>query len=92
MAKRHEALYRRFKANEAAQEITGPYRRLHPEDNNERQAIHEHGPARPSASGPPGLYPRSPSREALAVAPDDNRARKAVRSVAETPASAGGRR
>jgi len=22
--------------------ITGPYRRLHPEDNNERQLIHEH--------------------------------------------------
>jgi Flp pilus assembly protein TadD len=42
MAKRHEALYRRFKADEASQEITGPYRRLHPEDNNERQAIHEH--------------------------------------------------
>jgi hypothetical protein len=45
MAKRHEALYRRFKADESAQEITGPYRRLHPEDNNERQAVHEHGPA-----------------------------------------------
>jgi tetratricopeptide (TPR) repeat protein len=43
MARRHEAFYRRFKANEAAQEITGPYRRLHPYDNNERQAIHEHG-------------------------------------------------
>jgi tetratricopeptide (TPR) repeat protein len=92
MAKRHEALYRRFKANEAAQEITGPYRRLHPEDNNERQAIHEHGPARPSAPGPPGLYPRSPSRAALAAPPDDGRAGKAVRSAAGTPASAGGRR
>jgi tetratricopeptide (TPR) repeat protein len=45
MAKRHEALYRRFKADESAQEITGPYRRLHPQDNNERQAVHEHGPA-----------------------------------------------
>jgi tetratricopeptide (TPR) repeat protein len=42
MATRHEALYRRFKADEASQEITGPYRRLHPEDNNERQAVHEH--------------------------------------------------
>jgi hypothetical protein len=30
------------KADEAAQTITGPYRRAHPEDNNERQAIHEH--------------------------------------------------
>ena len=32
----------RFKADEASQEITGPYRRLHPHDNNERQAVHEH--------------------------------------------------
>jgi hypothetical protein len=32
----------RFKADESAQTITGPYRQAHPEDNNERQAIHEH--------------------------------------------------
>jgi tetratricopeptide (TPR) repeat protein len=38
----HEVRYLRFKANESAQSITGPYRQLHPEDNNERQAIHEH--------------------------------------------------
>jgi Flp pilus assembly protein TadD len=38
----HEIRYLRFKANEAAQAITGPYRQLHPDDNNERQAIHEH--------------------------------------------------
>jgi tetratricopeptide (TPR) repeat protein len=43
MAKKHEALYRRFKADESAQTITGPYRQLHPYDNNERQAVHEHG-------------------------------------------------
>jgi hypothetical protein len=42
MASRHETLYKRFKADESAQSITGPYRRLHPEDNNERQQIHEH--------------------------------------------------
>ena len=42
MAKRHEALYRRFKADESAQTITGPYRQLHPDDNNERQSVHEH--------------------------------------------------
>jgi len=42
LAKEHEARYMRFKADESAQAITGPYRRLHPEDNNERQAIHEH--------------------------------------------------
>jgi tetratricopeptide (TPR) repeat protein len=41
-AKEHQALYMRFKADESAQAITGPYRQLHPEDNNERQAIHEH--------------------------------------------------
>jgi len=38
----HQVRYLRFKADEAAQTITGPYRQLHPEDNNERQAIHEH--------------------------------------------------
>jgi hypothetical protein len=32
----------RFKADESAQAITGPYRQAHPEDNNERQPIHEH--------------------------------------------------
>ena len=37
-----QALYERFKADESAQFITGPYRQLHPEDNNERQQIHEH--------------------------------------------------
>jgi Flp pilus assembly protein TadD len=38
----YEKLYLRFKANEAAQALTGKYDREHPEDNNERQAIHEH--------------------------------------------------
>jgi Tfp pilus assembly protein PilF len=38
----HRKLYLRFKADEAAQFITGDYRRLHPADNNERLAIHEH--------------------------------------------------
>ena len=42
-AARERALYERFKADEAAQAITGPFRRASPEDNNERQAIHEHG-------------------------------------------------
>jgi len=42
LAKEHQERYMRFKADESSQAITGPYRRLHPEDNNERQAIHEH--------------------------------------------------
>jgi Flp pilus assembly protein TadD len=41
-AEEHKARYLRFKADESAQSITGPYRQIHPEDNNERQAIHEH--------------------------------------------------
>jgi hypothetical protein len=42
LAARERALYTRFKADEAAQAITGPYRLKSPEDNNERQSIHEH--------------------------------------------------
>jgi tetratricopeptide (TPR) repeat protein len=41
-AKEHEQRYMRFKADEASQALTGAYRRLNPEDNNERQQIHEH--------------------------------------------------
>jgi len=41
-ATRERALYERFKADESSQSITGPYRQLHAEDNNERQQIHEH--------------------------------------------------
>ena len=41
-AARERKLYDRFKADEASQSITGTYRQLHPDDNNERQQIHEH--------------------------------------------------
>jgi tetratricopeptide (TPR) repeat protein len=60
MAKKHEALYRRFKADESAQAITGPYRQLHPHDNNERQAVHEHGslPGAAPAYAPAGTGSR----------------------------------
>jgi len=49
-ARREQVLYQRFKADESAQAITGPYRRLHPDDNNERQPVHEHGSAPVGAS------------------------------------------
>jgi tetratricopeptide (TPR) repeat protein len=49
-ARTHQERYRRFKADESAQAITGPYRQLHPHDNNERQAVHEHG--RPLEAAP----------------------------------------
>jgi Flp pilus assembly protein TadD len=41
-AHEHQIRYLRFKADESAQAITGSYRQHNPEDNNERQAIHEH--------------------------------------------------
>ena len=44
-SREHRKLYMRFKADEASQAITGAYRQQNPEDNNERQAIHEHGNA-----------------------------------------------
>jgi tetratricopeptide (TPR) repeat protein len=34
--------YLRFKADESAQALVGPYVRTHSDDNNERQPIHEH--------------------------------------------------
>jgi tetratricopeptide (TPR) repeat protein len=42
IAAQYEKLYLRFKADESSQALTGEYRRQHPEDNNERQLIHEH--------------------------------------------------
>jgi Tfp pilus assembly protein PilF len=41
-ADRERALYTRFKADESSQTITGAFRLKSPEDNNERQQIHEH--------------------------------------------------
>ncbi|MDX1984336.1 MAG: tetratricopeptide repeat protein [Bryobacteraceae bacterium] len=41
-AEREAKLFRRFKADEASQTITARQRRLSPEDNNERQMIHDH--------------------------------------------------
>jgi tetratricopeptide (TPR) repeat protein len=41
-ASREEKLFRRFKADEAAQSITEKRRMISAEDNNERQPIHEH--------------------------------------------------
>jgi Flp pilus assembly protein TadD len=56
-ADREEKLYMRFKAEESSQAITGDYRRIHPEDNNERQPIHEHA-AQVVSSGKPTGPPR----------------------------------
>jgi tetratricopeptide (TPR) repeat protein len=71
-AKDHEQRYLRFKADEASQAITGNYRRLNPEDNNERQAIHEHISV-PLAALSPSL--------ALNTKPDANTRRSAKRTA-----------
>lgn len=42
LAERERRLYERFKADESAQTITGPFRQRSPADNNERQSIHAH--------------------------------------------------
>jgi Flp pilus assembly protein TadD len=41
-AVREETLFRRFKAEESSQSITAVRRLISPEDNNERQQIHDH--------------------------------------------------
>jgi tetratricopeptide (TPR) repeat protein len=71
LADKHRARYERFKADEAAQAITGPYRQLHPHDNNERQQIHEHRTATP---GTAPAYPRqAPTRSRTARADSEAR-------------------
>ncbi len=60
MSKEHQARYVRFKADEASQAITGPYRQLNPEDNNERQSIHEH------VSVPLPIFNNAPAKRSAA--------------------------
>jgi Flp pilus assembly protein TadD len=45
-AEREEQLFRRFKADESAQALTQQPRLARPEDNNERQPIHDHNTER----------------------------------------------
>jgi tetratricopeptide (TPR) repeat protein len=73
-AARERKLYERFKADESAQAITGPYRQLHPDDNNERQSIHEHRsvplgtPAMPARPAYPRSQPTTTTTAAAAAA------------------------
>ena len=63
-AEYEEALFRRYKADEASQTRTAKIRRLSPEDNNERQPIHEH------VSGP--LLSGRLARQGTEVGGDDD--------------------
>ncbi len=51
-AEEQKARYLRFKADESAQAITRPYRQAYPDDNNERQPIHEHYSVALAAASP----------------------------------------
>lgn len=53
-AAREQKLFLRFKADESSQRLTARMRRQSPEDNNERQMIHEH------VSVPPEAIARAP--------------------------------
>jgi Flp pilus assembly protein TadD len=60
-AQQEQKVYLRFKADESAQALTGAYRQLHPEDNNERQPIHEHESVTLAPVASPGTAHRSAS-------------------------------
>ncbi|HTB12313.1 MAG TPA: tetratricopeptide repeat protein [Bryobacteraceae bacterium] len=49
-AAREQKLFLRFKADESAQSLTGKPRLEHPEENNERQSIHDHDALPPFAA------------------------------------------
>ena len=77
-AREHQVRYLRFKADEASQAITGPYRQLNPEDNNERQAIHEHvsvalGEKRGGTTVPGRPAVRSSTPARIVTAPEASR-------------------
>jgi tetratricopeptide (TPR) repeat protein len=75
-AERERKLYERFKADESAQAITGPYRQLHPHDNNERQSIHEHRSALPMPAttkpAPAGPKKYKDTRRVAAISGEDH--------------------
>ncbi len=71
-ASREEALFRRFKAEESSQQLTARRRMLSPEDNNERQLIHEHESVDLGiASALEPLHRRPPSENKAALARAD---------------------
>jgi tetratricopeptide (TPR) repeat protein len=60
-AAREENLFRRFKADESSQTITASRRMSSPEDNNERQTIHDHEsvPLTSPSKGKPAMVTRT---------------------------------
>jgi tetratricopeptide (TPR) repeat protein len=69
-ASREQKLFQRFKAEESSQSITAKRRLISPEDNNERQSIHDHesislgpAPARGRETPPTKTVRLKPSRK-----------------------------
>jgi tetratricopeptide (TPR) repeat protein len=56
-ANREQKLFQRFKTEESAQAITAKRRLISPEDNNERQAIHDHESIALDGKTPSGAVP-----------------------------------
>lgn len=84
-ANEHKERYLRFKADEASQAITGAYRQSHPDDNNERQAIHEHVSV--------ALTANTPKKAAAArkTGPGETTAETRAKSLAAAKAGGGSR-
>jgi Flp pilus assembly protein TadD len=82
-ANAHKERYLRFKADEASQAITGTYRQAHPEDNNERQLIHEHVSV--------SLDTRTPKKAVTARKAAARRITEETRAKAEAVTKTGGR-
>ena len=92
-SKAHEERYLRFKADEASQSITGPYRLKNPADNNERQSIHEHDSVNLAQVDGHGVW-HDPERPAAAPArPSQRQAEMVAPAPSHRSASraAGGR-
>jgi tetratricopeptide (TPR) repeat protein len=86
LADREKELYLRFKANEIARSITGPFRLTHPDDNNESLPVHEHVsvPLRELDHPPAWWYePYLPQLEAAASARQPN-SKQAGNVIAKT--------
>jgi Flp pilus assembly protein TadD len=72
--------YLRFKADESAQTLTGPYLRTHEADNNERQPIHEH------ISDSQQMVKSQETAQVAATRPHPSRpVREAYKAVAQIP-------
>jgi len=67
-AEREEQLFRRFKVEESAQAITAKRRLISPEDNNERQQIHDHDSVTLAPAGVSKTIPANVTRKSAPAA------------------------